>query len=40
MGHLCRLSEKGKEDIEDIIEKMKERDRGERGTGMQVKKQK
>ena len=34
---LCHLSEKGRKDIE---EEMKERDRGERGTGMKVKKQK
>ena len=27
---LCRLSEKGRREIEDILEEMKERDRGER----------
>ena len=37
---LCRLSEKGRKEIEEIVEEMKERDREERGTGMKVKKQK
>ena len=37
---LCRLSEKGRREIEEIVEEMKERDREERGTGMEVKKQK
>ena len=37
---LCRLPEKGRKEIEEIVEKMKERDREERGTGMKVKKQK
>ena len=36
---LCRLPEKGRKKIEEIVE-MKERDREERGTGMKVKKQK
>ena len=36
---LCRLPEKGGEEIEEIIEEIKERDR-ERGRGMKVKKQK
>ena len=35
-----RLREKGREEIEEIVEEMKERDREERGTGMKVKKQK
>ena len=37
---LCRLPEKGRKEIEEIVEEMKERDREERGTGMKVKKQK
>ena len=37
---LCRLLEKGRKEIEEIVEKMKERDREERGTEMKVKKQK
>ena len=37
---LCRLPEKGRKDIEEIEEEMKERNRKERGTGMIVKKQK
>ena len=37
---LCRLSEKWRKEIEEIVEEMKERDREERGTGMKVKKQK
>ena len=37
---LCRLPEKGREEIEEILEEMKEGDREERGTGMKVKKQK
>ena len=39
-GHLCRLSKKGRKEIEEIVEEMKEKDREERGTGMKVKKQK
>ena len=35
---LCR--EKGRKEIEEIVEEMKERDRDERGTGMKRKKQK
>ena len=34
---LCRLPEKGRKEIERIVEAIKERDR-ERGTGMKVKK--
>ena len=34
---LCCLPEKGRKEIEEIVEEMKERDRGERGTGMKVK---
>ena len=34
------LPEKGRKEIEEIIEEMKEMDREERGTGMKVKKQK
>ena len=37
---LCRLPEKGRKEIEDIVKEMKERDREERETGMKVKKQK
>ena len=36
---LCSLPEKGRKEIEEIVE-MKDRDREERGTGMKVKKQK
>ena len=37
---LCRLPEKGRKEIEERVEEMKERDREERGTGTKVKKQK
>ena len=37
---MCRLPEKGRKEIEERVEEMKERDREERGTGMKVKKQK
>ena len=37
---LCRLPEKGRKEIEEIVEEMKERDKEERGTRMKVKKQK
>ena len=37
---LCRLPEKGRKEIEEIVEKMKGRDREERETGMKGKKQK
>ena len=37
---LCRLPEEGREEIEEIVEEMKKRDRKERGTGKKVKKQK
>ena len=37
---LCLLPEKGRKEIEERVEEMKERDREERGTGMKVKKQK
>ena len=36
---LCRLPEKGRKEIEEKVEEMKERDREERGTGVKVKKQ-
>ena len=36
---LCHLPEKGRKEIEEIVE-MKERNREERGTGMKGKKQK
>ena len=37
---LCRLPEKGRKEIEERVEEMKERDWEERGTGKKVKKQK
>ena len=37
---LCRLPEKGRKEIEEIVEEMKERNREERGKGMKEKKQK
>ena len=37
---LCRLPEKGRKEIEERVEEMKERGREERGTGKKVKKQK
>ena len=37
---LCQLPEKGRKEIEKIVEEMKERDREEKRTGMKVKKQK
>ena len=37
---LCRLPEKGRKEIEETVEEMKERNREERGTRMTVKKQK
>ena len=37
---LCRLLEKGRKEIEQIAEEMKEMNREERVTGMKVKKQK
>ena len=37
---LCRLPERGRKEIEEIVEEMKEKDWEERGTGMKVKKQK
>ena len=36
---LCHLPEKGRKQVEEILEEMKERDREERGAGMKVKKQ-
>ena len=36
---LCRLQEKGRKEIEDTVQEMKERGMEERGTGMKVKKQ-
>ena len=37
---LCCLPEKGRKEIEELVEEMKAGDREERGTGMKVKKQK
>ena len=37
---LCRLPEKGRKEIEEIVEEMKEREREERGTRIKVKKHK
>ena len=39
-GHFVSSPEKGRKEIEERVEEMKERDREERGTGMKVKKQK
>ena len=36
---LCHLTERGRKEIEEIVEEMKERNREERGTGMKMKKQ-
>ena len=36
----CVFSQRKGEEIEDIVEEMKEKDRLEKGTGMEVKKQK
>ena len=36
---LRHLPEKGRKEVEEIAEEMKERDREERGTGIKVKKQ-
>ena len=33
----CHLPEKGRKEIEETVEEMKERDMEERGTGMKVK---
>ena len=38
MGHFVSSTEKGRKDIEETVEEMKDRDRQERGTGMKVKK--
>ena len=35
---LCRLPEKGRKEIEEILEETKEREREEKGTWMKVKK--
>ena len=40
VGRFCHLPEKGRKEIEEIVEEMKERNREERGTGVKVKKQK
>ena len=37
---LCRLPEKGRKEIGEIAENIKERDKEEKGKGMKVKKQK
>ena len=37
---LCRLPEKGSEELEETVEEMKDRDKEERETEMKVKKQK
>ena len=39
-GSFCVVSQRKGEEIEEIVEEMKERERDERGTGMKVKKQK
>ena len=40
MDYFVRLPEKGRKDTEEIVEKLKEWGREERGIGMKVKKQK
>ena len=41
VGHcLCLFPEKGRNETEEIVEEMKERNREESGTGTEVKKQK
>ena len=40
VGHFVSSPGKGRNEIEEIVEAMKERDREERETGMKVKKQK
>ena len=40
VGHLCRLPEIVRKEIEEIVELMKEGDREERGAEINVKKQK
>ena len=40
VGHLCLIPEKGRKEIEETVEEMKERNTEERGIGMKVKKQK
>ena len=40
VDRLCRLPEKGRREIEEMVEEMIERDGEERRTGMAVKKQK
>ena len=40
VGHFVSNPGKGREEIEEIVEEMKERDGEERGTGMKEKKQK
>ena len=37
VDHFCRLPEKGRREIEELVEEMKETDRGERGTGIEIK---
>ena len=39
MGHFVLSPEKGRKEIEEIVEEIKERDREERGTGMKVKRE-
>ena len=40
MGYFGHLPKKGRKEIEEKVEEIKERDREERGTGMKAKKQK
>ena len=40
VGHFVLSPREREKEIEEIVQEMKERDREERGTGMQVKKQK
>ena len=40
VDHFVSFPEKGRKEMEEIVEEMKERNSEERGTGMKVKKQK
>ena len=40
VGHFVSSPRKGRKEIEEMVEEMKEKDREEKGSGMKVKKQK
>ena len=40
VGHFVSLPDKGRKAIEETVQEMKERDKKDRGAGMEVKKQK